>query len=135
MRHRSRDTAPTGVVAIGASAGGLMSLERFFSALSPDAGAAFVVLQHLSPDVPSMTPDLIAGYTSLGTRTAEDGAALQPGEVVFLPPARTMRMQDGVLVLGEPPPSAGRASVIDIFFESMAADRGPRARRAAPVTR
>lgn len=32
------------VVAIGASAGGLESLERLFSALPPDTGMAFIVL-------------------------------------------------------------------------------------------
>ena len=38
------------VVAVGASAGGLEALERFFKACPADSGAAFVVLQHLSPD-------------------------------------------------------------------------------------
>lgn len=38
------------VVCIGASAGGLDALERFFKACPDDTGAAFVVIQHLSPD-------------------------------------------------------------------------------------
>jgi two-component system CheB/CheR fusion protein len=36
------------VVGIGASAGGLESLEHLFSALPADTGMAFVVVQHLS---------------------------------------------------------------------------------------
>jgi two-component system CheB/CheR fusion protein len=43
-------TADFHVVAIGASAGGLESLERLFSTLPVDTGMAVVVLQHLSPD-------------------------------------------------------------------------------------
>src|SRR5688572_22028157 len=38
------------VVAVGASAGGLESLERLFAHLPADTGLAFIVLQHLSPD-------------------------------------------------------------------------------------
>ena len=37
------------IVAVGASAGGLESLERLFTHLPTDTGMAFVVLQHLSP--------------------------------------------------------------------------------------
>ncbi len=44
-------TAFSGYVAcIGASAGGLDALEKFFTACPEDTGAAFVVIQHLSPD-------------------------------------------------------------------------------------
>jgi two-component system CheB/CheR fusion protein len=41
------------VVAIGASAGGLESLERFFGRVPAYTGMAFVVLQHLSTDFKS----------------------------------------------------------------------------------
>lgn len=42
------------VVGIGASAGGLSALEELFSHLSTASGAAFVVIQHLSPDFKSL---------------------------------------------------------------------------------
>ena len=48
------------VVAIGASAGGLESLESLFSALPHDTGMAFVVLQHLSPDFKSLMDELLS---------------------------------------------------------------------------
>lgn len=38
------------VVGIGASAGGLRALEEFFENMPADSGAAFIVIQHLSPD-------------------------------------------------------------------------------------
>ncbi|MEI6621588.1 MAG: chemotaxis protein CheB [Actinomycetes bacterium] len=37
------------IVAIGASAGGLDALAKLFEACPTDIGAAFVVIQHLSP--------------------------------------------------------------------------------------
>src|SRR5690606_28039008 len=48
------------VVAIGASAGGLEALERFFKAMPPDSNMAFVVIQHLSPDFKSLMDELLA---------------------------------------------------------------------------
>ncbi len=41
-------TAPSHVIAIGASAGGLEALERFFDNVPAESGLAFVVVQHLS---------------------------------------------------------------------------------------
>ncbi len=47
------------VVGIGASAGGLRALEEFFEHLPTDSGAAFVVIQHLSPDFTSLMKELL----------------------------------------------------------------------------
>ena len=48
------------IVAIGASAGGLEALEKFFTHMPADAGIAFVVVQHLAPDHESALPQLLA---------------------------------------------------------------------------
>ena len=37
------------VVGLGASAGGLRALQRFFEQMPPESGMAFVVVLHLSP--------------------------------------------------------------------------------------
>ena len=44
------------VVGIGASAGGLSALARFFTHMPVDSGTAFVVVLHLSPTHPSTRP-------------------------------------------------------------------------------
>jgi signal transduction histidine kinase len=41
---------PSHYVAIGASAGGLEAIESFFTNMPAESGAAFIVIQHLSPD-------------------------------------------------------------------------------------
>ena len=51
------------IVAIGASAGGLDSLEKLFTRLPTDTGMAFVVLQHLSPDFKSLMDELLSRRT------------------------------------------------------------------------
>ena len=47
------------VVGIGASAGGLRAYQTFFSALPPEPGMAFVLIQHLSPDHESALAELV----------------------------------------------------------------------------
>ena len=72
------------VVAIGASAGGLQPLEEFFTNLPNNPGAAFVILQHLSPDFPSLMPELIQRRTSLEVEQIKDGAQLHPNHIYVL---------------------------------------------------
>ena len=51
------------LVGIGASAGGIRALQAFFGQLSPDTGAAFVVVTHLDPQHRSELPQILAGHT------------------------------------------------------------------------
>ena len=59
MTPDTRGTSPQYVVGIGASAGGLEPLERFFDNLPRDTGMAFVIVQHLSPDFKSLMDELL----------------------------------------------------------------------------
>ena len=114
------------VVAIGASAGGLDALERVFGALPVDTGAAFVVIQHLSPDHKSMMDNLLARYTAMPVRVAGHDMPLAPNAVFLIPPAKSMRIAGDRLLLS-PKPEHGLSLPIDVFFSSMAeqcADRG-----------
>jgi len=114
------------VVAIGASAGGLDALERLFGMLPADTGAAFVVIQHLSPDHKSMMDNLLARYTGMPVRVAEHDMVLQADAVFLIPPAKNMHLSGDRLLLS-PKPEHGLSLPIDVFFGSMAeqaADRG-----------
>ena len=115
------------VVAIGASAGGLESLERLFSHLPADTGMAFVVLQHLSPDFKSLMDELLARRTSMPVRHAGDDMALEPNSVYLLPPMKEMTIQGRRLHLIDRDPRHGLAMPIDHFFRSLALDVGERA--------
>lgn len=65
------------LVAIGASAGGLEPLEKFFEAVGDGRGVAYVVVQHLSPDYRSMMNELLARKSSLPMRHITDGLVLE----------------------------------------------------------
>ena len=107
------------VVAIGASAGGLDALERLFEALPCDTGAAFVVIQHLSPDHKSMMDNLLARYTDMPVRVAEQGMPLAPNHVFLIPPGKYMTLMGDRLQLA-PKPDHGLSLPIDVFFHSLA---------------
>ena len=107
------------IVAIGASAGGLDALERLFSSLPADTGAAFVVIQHLSPDHKSMMDNLLSRHTAMPVRVAEQGQALVANAVFLIPSGKTMRLAGDRLQLA-PKPEHGLSLPIDIFFNSLA---------------
>jgi len=115
--------APRFVVGIGASAGGLESLEKLFRNLPPDTGMAFVVLQHLSPDFKSMMLELLRRDTSMAIHRAEDGMRVEADSVYLLPPKHEMIIRDGCLYLSELNRSNGLHLPIDTFLASLALDR------------
>ena len=114
------------IVGIGASAGGLESLEQLFSALPADTGLAFVVVQHLSPDFRSLMDELIARHSEMPVLVAEDGMAVKANTIYLLPPRKEMIIRDRHLALTDKDPGAFTLP-IDTFFRSLAQDVGDQA--------
>ena len=124
----SATTRPRLIVGLGASAGGLDPLEVFFRHIPVDTGMAFVVVQHLSPDYPSLMHELLGRYTQLPIQRVTDAMPVEANNVYLIPARMTMTIQGGVLQLspqdreGDQPPMP-----IDAFFNALAADAGERA--------
>ncbi len=114
------------VVGVGASAGGLEALENFFSHCPTDTGAAFIVVQHLSPDHKSMMNNLLARHTDMPVQIAEDGTRIQPNEIYLIPPGNILSIEGDRLQV-RPKRSQGLTLPIDIFFTSLARAFGSRA--------
>ncbi|UJR85249.1 chemotaxis protein CheB [Sandaracinus amylolyticus] len=125
-RQEARPSAPY-VVGIGASAGGLDALERFFTSVPQRSGMAFVVVQHLSPDFKSLMDELLARRTQLPVHLAEDGIPVEPDHVYLLPPGKAMSIEGGRLRLSDRDKKHELALPIDVFFKSLARDCGERA--------
>ena len=126
---------PLHVVAIGASAGGLDALEKLFASLPADSGAAFVVIQHLSPDHKSMMASLLARHTRMPVVVVEENLPIAPNQVFLIPPGSIMHMDNRHLRLTPKSPRT-LTLPIDVFFTSMAeqcADRGIAADASAAV--
>jgi two-component system CheB/CheR fusion protein len=119
--------APTRTVGVGASAGGLEALERFFDHVPRDTGMAFVVIQHLSPDFKSLMDELLARHTRLPIKLVENGMRVEADHVYLIPPKKEMIISGGRLLLSERDPQQELTLPIDVFFRSLAQDCGPRA--------
>ncbi len=115
------------VVGVGASAGGLEALEQFFAEMPPDTGAAFVVVQHLSPDFKSVMDELLARRTKIPVTLVEDGVTVEPNHIYLIPPKKEMIIAGGRLLLSDKGTHHELALPIDIFFRSLAQDVGERA--------
>jgi two-component system, chemotaxis family, CheB/CheR fusion protein len=112
------------VVGIGASAGGLESLEHLFAALPHDTGLAFIVVQHLSPDFRSLMDELIARHSEMPVHLAEDGMPVAANHIYLMPPGKEMIIRDRHLWLTDKEPHKFSLP-IDSFFRSLAQDLGP----------
>ncbi|MBE9068911.1 PAS domain-containing protein [Leptolyngbya cf. ectocarpi LEGE 11479] len=107
------------VVGIGASAGGLQALEEFFENVPQDIGAAFVVIQHLSPSFKSLMQELLQRKTALRVYQIEDGMKIMPDSVYVIPPQTNIVVSEGCLCFQQKEPERINFP-IDIFFESLA---------------
>ena len=116
------------VVGIGASAGGLSALEELFSNLSTASGAAFVVIQHLSPDFKSLMKELLERRTSMPVYRVTDGMKLQQNSVFLIPPGQNLALEKNVLRLEDRKKNKDQKHElnfpIDLFFTSLAKNYG-----------
>ncbi|MGM0369504.1 MAG: chemotaxis protein CheB [Bacillota bacterium] len=116
------------VVGIGASAGGLESLNYFFNNLSDSTGMAFVVIQHLAPDHDSHMVNLLAKHTAMDVCQAEDGMEVESDSIYLIPPNHNLTIFKDQLYLA--PRTSNKYNLnlpIDIFFESLAEDKRDKA--------
>ena len=108
------------VVGIGASAGGLVALTRFFENVSSDPGMAFVVVMHLSPKHQSHASEILQRSTSLKVMQAVESTPIERNCVYVVPPAKDLRMDDNHLHVSPQTRTSGRHSGIDLFFRTLA---------------
>ncbi len=119
--------APTHIVGIGASAGGLEALESFFEHVPLDSGMGFVVVQHLSPDFRSLMDEILARRTKLPVHLVEHGMRVEPNRVYLIPAKKEMLIAQGRLLLSDRARDQELSLPIDVFFRSLAQDCEARA--------
>lgn len=115
------------VVGIGASAGGLETLEVFFRNMVTDSGVAFVIIQHLSPNHKSIMASLLKKDTEMVVREIEDRTSLESNCVYLNPPNKNIAVFNQVLHLMDPVESSTINMPIDYFFQSLSEDLKERA--------
>ena len=93
----SRLTFP--VVGLGASAGGLNALLRFFEQMPAASGMAFVVVLHLSPRHASNAAGVLQGATRMAVTQVTGRTRIVADHVYVIPPNKDLAMDDGHLDL------------------------------------
>jgi two-component system CheB/CheR fusion protein len=125
---KSKSESPRVPVAgIGASAGGLDAFKKFFIAMPPTSGIAFVLVPHLDPAHKSLMVELLARHTAMPVVEAENDMPVEANHVYILPPNKYMTIHNGVLRLTGPVERHPAQTSIDLFLRSLADDREERA--------
>ena len=114
------------IIVIGASAGGLKAFETIVSQLPSNLPAAVFIVWHLSPDYPSLLPEILARCTPLPVKHARGKEPIRPGHIYVAPPDHHMLVEWGNVRLSRGPKENRFRPAIDVLFRSAAHSYGPR---------
>ena len=108
------------IVAIGASAGGLVAIEELLKSLDPETGMGFVILMHLEANHKSRYPEIIARMTSMKVFEATEGTVIERNCVYVMAAGVNLTVADGMLHTTVRTESPAHNKPIDRFFHSLA---------------
>lgn len=107
------------IVAIGASAGGLKEIEKFFRNMPKVDEVAFVIIQHLSPHHKSILAEIVTKYTEMAVKQIKRETRVAAGKVYIIPPNKLLKIENGKLVLSAIQENNLGKLPIDVFFNSL----------------
>jgi two-component system, chemotaxis family, CheB/CheR fusion protein len=115
-------------VGLGASAGGIQALKRFFERVPADSGAAYIVVLHLSPDHESRLAEVLQTSAAIPVIQVRDGGVrVEPNHVYVAPPDRTLAVDEGLLTATQMKRFEERRAQVDICFRTLAEAQRERA--------
>jgi signal transduction histidine kinase len=116
-------SVPLYIIAIGASAGGMDDIHLFFDH-TPLEGVSYIIVQHLSPDFKSRMVELLARHSKIKVMEAEENMLVESNQVYTIPNKKYITIREGRLHLTEKEKNNKPKLTIDVFFNSLAAERG-----------
>lgn len=112
------------IVAIGASAGGLKPIQKFFDCTSNDY-ATYIILQHVHRDFKTLMGEILKKHSKLQIVEAENGTLIDQNKVYILPSNMYMTIKGEHLYLRPRSEFPSFPNVaIDIFLQSLAEAKG-----------
>jgi two-component system, chemotaxis family, protein-glutamate methylesterase/glutaminase len=114
------------VIVIGASAGGVGSLQRVVERLPAALPASVFVTLHLPEDVRSVLPRILTRAGHLPATHAENGEPIEPGRIYIAPPGYHMTLERQCVRITRGAREHGHRPAIDPLFRSAALTFGPR---------
>ena len=113
------------LIAVGASAGGLLALTEMLKPL-PVSFPGIVVVQHLDPSHKSHLASLLMRKTAKEVKQAQHGEPILPGLVYIAPPDEHLLVGPGKIQLAHSQLVHFSRPSIDLLFESVAGMYGSR---------
>ena len=119
------------ILAIGASTGGTVAVERLLSALPPRM-PPILVTQHMPPGFTRAFAERLDRLLPLTVREAEDGAPVEPNTVLIAPGGKHLLLKSApgrgfFAEVKEGPRVSGHCPSVDVLFRSVARAAGTRA--------
>jgi two-component system chemotaxis response regulator CheB len=112
--------APSRIVVVGASAGGVPALQAIAAGLPAGLDAAVLVALHLPDTGPSALATILDNAGELPARVAADGGPLEAAAITVAPPGHHLLVEgDRIRVVRGPKVNGDRPSV-DVLFHSAA---------------
>jgi two-component system CheB/CheR fusion protein len=113
------------LVGLGGSAGAITAIKQYLEAAPVDAGIAYAVVLHLSPEHESILPEMFQRCTTMPVHQAEDGQKVEADTVYVIPPGKHLTVTEGHLRLTPLDRVKGRRVAVDMFLRSLADTHGP----------
>jgi two-component system chemotaxis response regulator CheB len=111
---------PSGIVVIGGSAGALTILQEIVKDFPEDFPVPICVALHVSPDSPSLVPDILNRAGPVFAAFAEDEERIVPSRIYIAPPDRHLLVYDGKVYVTRDPRENRSRPAIDPLFRSAA---------------
>ena len=112
---------------IGTSWGGLEAVSRLLDGLHDDVHQPIIVAQHRSVESGGGLSRLLALHTRRLVSDPDDKTPLERDHVYISPPDYHVLVEDGHLALSTDAPVQYARPSVDVLFESVADEYGPRA--------
>jgi two-component system, chemotaxis family, protein-glutamate methylesterase/glutaminase len=114
------------VVVVGASAGGVESLQSFAASLPASFPAAVLAVLHIPAHSPSQLHRILARAGPLPVYPAEDGELLCGGRIYVAPADRHLMLDGEYIRLTRGPKESRNRPAVDVLFRSAAHSYGAR---------
>lgn len=114
------------LIAVGVSAGGLSAVSAILQTLPQDFPLPMVVVQHRAKESDALAL-VLQGASQLHVCEIEDKMPAEPGKIYIAPPDYHVLIDQGSFALSVDEPVTYSRPSIDVLFEAVADEFGPRA--------
>ncbi len=114
------------IVVVGASAGGVETLQQVLRGLPQDLAAAVFIVLHTGHQPWDLLPEILRRTTRLPVKSAAEGEVIQQGMIYVAIPDHHMVLSSGHIHVAHGPKENNVRPAIDPLFRSAALVYGPR---------